>query len=186
MSALSGSFVSWSGGNRYGPLLSSLFLGSTCLPAKSEFLNRCYFSIFFTNTLSRWRFLAFLYKLIDFSISNILIPFYCQVEEEASDKDNKNCSSNGKQFCLFLSWIKCDNIVLKHIQPSPAQLITSTAGKEFRVISRVNHDMYADVVQIGALNESAHEASWIMQEFLTKSRRTRAERGLKVRYLHFS
>ncbi len=40
-----------------------------------------------------------------FEMINFIFPadwfLCCQVEEEASDKDNKNCSNNGKQQTYF-------------------------------------------------------------------------------------
>lgn len=88
--------------------------------------------------------------------------FCCQVEEEASDKDNKNCSNNGKQpagivFCSLL---------MQHLCLRLATTQQSTRVKVWgaRFLSKVNHDMYSDVALSRALNGSARQASWIMQE----------------------
>lgn len=121
------------------------FREASWLAAKFQCLNLA----FCTSTIIQCGLIVFV-KSFTFN----LFFFLCgQVEEEASDKDNKNCSNTGEQraSCFTAYWV-----------------CTTAPTSRFEVLKffsyEGNRDTYSDTVPSRALTGRTHQASWIMQE----------------------
>lgn len=108
----------------------------------------------------------------------VLIAFHWQVEEEASDKDNKNCSNNGKQHTFSCPKYKEITLFVTHTQSTTQQ---SAEGQEARFY--LGHIMKKYAVRCGAewcFEWQQPSSTMINAKFLLSGKKEKKRAGLHV------